>query len=352
MSNIKITIEGVEKEFKPIDVYSSYGDLLFKNKWYREVENVKQDYEILSFGENGWVKKLPDGKWDLAYAQGNPFTLEQMLGKVSKRITTIHSVKRLSDGEVFIVGEQIRDFGTISKFIISDFNEMILQNTEFGGYRIFESAEKVKQPTILKEPVKQDYEILSFKVTENGNVWKLNEHGLYSWQGFNNTHTLLHMLKCVKEEFITIHSVKRLTDGEVFSIRDKEKAYGEIKFFLIVNEVMFFGTDNVTWELEYAVKVKQPTILLTTEDGKEITESRQWVFCITPNDYCKFSSLAKDTHPETCKTFSTEAARDEYILQNKPVRITYKELFDRIDFDRSQSQLLTDFFKSKQNSTI
>ena len=150
MSNIKITIEGVEKEYRQIEgLVDDRIDVLFLGERYREVEPVKQDYEIMSF--MNYKGNLWEGRAGIFTSKRNvdSFFLHAMLEYLKSGEVTIHSVKRLSDGEVFIVGEQIRDFGTISKFIISDFNEMILQNTEFGGYRIFESAVKVKQPTIL-----------------------------------------------------------------------------------------------------------------------------------------------------------------------------------------------------------
>ena len=235
MSNIKITIEGVEKEYEAIaERYPKYADINLFGIYYREVE-PKQDYEIQSFSDYG--KRLWDLRSDGKYrciGDTTAYSLLEQIEHVKTNTITINSVKRLSDGEVFSVGEQIIDFGTISKFIISDFNEMILQNTEFGGYRIFESA----------------------------------------------------------------------------------------------------------------VKVKQPTILLTTEDGVEITDVYQSVNGLTI-EFIKFKCNApytnqpKESKYYNSKYFSTAAARDEYIHYNKPISISLRELLDN-PLDPIA------FFKSKQ----
>ena len=245
MSNIKVIIEGIEKEFKPIDVYSSYGDLLFKNKWYREVEPVKQDYEIQSFrnmDNSKGVYFLNARGYTGVGENMYDYSLKDMMSYVEAKAVEMFSVKRLSDGEVFTVGDDVKH-------------------------------------------IKRD------------DTWKV--------------------------EKIEI-------DGCTIRI--------SAWYYYVI--------------LKYAVKIKQPTILLKTEDGVDIVGDKGILCVLTPDfkkHYCSAFWVSK--FPDA-KYFSTEAARDEYILQNKPVTVTLKELIDRIIFKEAQIDLLTQFFKSIPNNKI
>lgn len=173
------------------------------------------------------------------------------------------------------------------------------------------------------EPVKQD-EILSFK-SETG-IWNLNEDKVwYNRQTLSIRYQLSEMLNYVKEGKATIESVKRLTDGEVFSVGKNENRIGDItKIEIIKNEIFLYSGNTNCVRLDYAKKVKQPTILLTTEDGKEITDGEQVLYGIDIVFNGFYKSTAKNCNNKDVKYFSTKEAREEYILQNKPITVSYK----------------------------
>ena len=203
-----------------------------------------------------------------------------------------------------------------------------------------------------REVEEKDYEILSFRSTlSNGIViWELTKQGVYFSEGMLGTgHSLELMLGCVKENSAVIYSVKRLSDNEVFTVGEDD-IDGKITEFLISGDSMWYRTArSVLVHLNNAEKVKPttPKVLLTTEDGKEITDVYQKVNGLTI-EFIKFECNAtytnqpKESKYYNSKYFSTSEARDEYILQNKPVTVTLTEWVN------SSNGSVRAFFKSKQ----
>ena len=87
-------------------------------------EVVEKDYEILSF-------KLPGNNIvDLKYARNN---LKFMLKNSS--VYQIYSVKRLSDGEIFTIGDKT-NFGLISKIVINNNSLSFYFEQKSCGYNL------------------------------------------------------------------------------------------------------------------------------------------------------------------------------------------------------------------------
>lgn len=204
------------------------------------------------------------------------------------------------------------------------------------------------------EPVKQGYEILSFR-SNNGNVWGNYSSTLYVCSNLPRaTHTLQEMLDVVKSGQISIHSVRRLPDGEVFSVEEDEKNIGKIeKIELFWDSIRLRHGEQAWVMLKYACKVKQPPILLRTEDGVEITDGEQVIYwCYKDLEPCDSWAKNLEGNNSDCKHFSTSEARDEYILYNKPVTVTLKEIIkiyrDCLDDESTIEDDHIEFFKSKQ----
>jgi hypothetical protein len=112
-----------------------------------------------------------------------------------------------------------------------------------------------------EEVIEKDYEILSYANKTNLNCITTKRRG-----------TERH------DEFWNIHSVKRLSDGEVFTVGDRVKVseYGSVKtitdFIININplvkEGMWLRYDSGSSHLSHATKAKQPIFL--THDGKDI----------------------------------------------------------------------------------
>lgn len=69
----------------------------------------------------------------------------------------------------------------------------------------------------VPEPIKKDYEILSFVNIEKGTVWSIKD-SLYCNPQRAHSFNLEEMLSLVFHEKVVIHSIRRFIDGEVFTV--------------------------------------------------------------------------------------------------------------------------------------
>lgn len=205
---------------------------------------------------------------------------------------------------------------------------------------------------------KKDYEILNF-ITKGKVVYKKGIDNYF----FNE----VQYAKWTEEELLTttdfaIHSVKRLSDGEIFTIGDlidlkntfrfavnnKSDKISEIK--IIDNKIRFKMNFqlNHRWDssytLDFLTKIKQP--IFTTEDGVDIFKGDPvyYVFNeLTPSENAGFTNkwkiritLAKDiiinNESVYYKVFSTEKAAKNYIKMNKPC-LSLQEIKDVFEKD-------------------
>lgn len=190
------------------------------------------------------------------------------------------------------------------------------------------------QPEFWEEVVEKDYEILSFICTVNLNALKkgmivLRSKHDDSYFCTENSNIYDKESKFLKIPHWNIHSVKRLSDGEIFTIGDKIKAFNKTE---IINK-FYQGIHNsqkhiLFWNLGYnvdeLVKIKQP--LFTTEDGVDIFEGDTFYYVKFKEN--RFSAgrvfeivTAKIPgcvyEPKYEKYFSTIEKAKEYILMNK-----------------------------------
>jgi len=170
-------------------------------------------------------------------------------------------------------------------------------------------------PEFWQKIIEKDYEVLSY--SDNNNIFTIEDNS-----------EILERLN------FKIHSVKRLSDGEVFTIGDIvkcEDCKGKITSLEIYgNDIYLTGIDN-QMPFGYTIckaldcfeipqKVKQP--LFTTEDGVDIFEGDK-IFSIdrTKLIFKDIDRVIKSKYFERSsvyKYFSTKEKAEEYILMNKP----------------------------------
>lgn len=178
------------------------------------------------------------------------------------------------------------------------------------------------QPEFWEEVKEKEYEILSFRTPQNGKL-PVGRNTLGTWyiysdiagRNFDRDDDWM-----IKNGYI-IYSVKRLSDGEVFTvgdivyetITDDKDARWTIKVFSLKDTMCFISGINIM----YIEKYKQP--LFTTEDGVDIYEKQlfyyigdSWNICLTQ---CLFKG---DGNFSKTKTFSTKNAAQKWIDENKP----------------------------------
>lgn len=210
-----------------------------------------------------------------------------------------------------------------------------------------------KFPEFWQEIVEKEYEILSFIVNQSKGVLVVGDIVTKSDNGFKgiSSHNRGLIAGDSENDFLqkdhwSIHSVKRLSDGEVFTVGDIfNPKYSDFYTYTLTNIKIINNTFRVSGEhkkdnnlirvmgnypLEDIVKSKQP--LFTTEDGVEIFEGDDYYELIIPgfhNKECVWnilpnvgrSNLIYDQEGNKKHFrlwFSTEKEAQEYIIMNKP----------------------------------
>jgi len=180
-----------------------------------------------------------------------------------------------------------------------------------------------KYPEFWQEVVEKDYEILSFKSIGYNFTWSITNDKLYCSEVINDkTWTQDELLKPFHKMYI--HSVKRLSDGEIFTIGDKiqtSKVLTINSFIIIDNELLISPFEIIgTIGLNNFQKVKQP--LFTTEDDVDIFEGDE--YCTIEKDTLRYriKEIAKKNsagkNQDLLYYFSTKEKAEEYIIMNKP----------------------------------
>lgn len=118
-----------------------------------------------------------------------------------------------------------------------------------------------------------------------------------------------------------IHSVRRLSDGEVFSVGDMID-YGCISGFSIEKDEMIVASENTAADYRIGLnrikKVVKPKALFVTEDGVEIFEGGEcWIVEEGNNSPYKWEQIIKDGMNEGEKYFASKRAAEDYIFLNK-----------------------------------
>lgn len=205
----------------------------------------------------------------------------------------------------------------------------------------------------VKEQVKPEWTILSIK------------HDTGAHEVVSSDSLLDQILALIDDYGFKIHSVRRESDGEIFTVGDyiEWQHVKGIKYISITaiqrynnSEITFASQQNdalsYSTHLLYAVKAKP---LFTTEDGLSVLKPgtyptiRGESFQLS-KEYVDSSQRAEYLM-ESSKIFSTFEAAEEYILMNKPV-ISVQILFDYIKGGGAHTiEDLKGLAKSKINAT-
>jgi len=192
----------------------------------------------------------------------------------------------------------------------------------------------LQYPEYWEEIIEKDYEILSFQYKNDVSLIRI-KNNLGSFDTILNQYL---NSKDFTEEYMlaklndwNIHSVKRLSDGKIFTVGDNILLPNGNKVKIL--SILTAGLSNEDIELYYSSvslvsnrnsnwfnliqHVKQP--LFTTEDGVDIFIGDVYYnVCVksftistrkSPNQYASY---------EDSINFSTKQAAEEYIINNKP----------------------------------
>ena len=216
-------------------------------------------------------------------------------------------------------------------------------------------------PEFWEEVVEKDYEILSIIGT--------NKHPLPK--------TTLYLKDVYKKDFTghlndesncwQIHSVKRLSDSEIFTIGDKAKTITSdgthvINSFEIgqkqINRSTTEGVDRIwinwgndeedNWleSIESIERIREP--LFTTEDGVDIFERDSFYYIGDAFNVCSTKCLYEgDGDFIKSKKFSTKEKAEEFIILNKPY-LSINDVINNYHYTPSSiKHRLTELIKSR-----
>lgn len=169
----------------------------------------------------------------------------------------------------------------------------------------------------------------------------------------------------IPAEKYKIHSVKRLSDDEIFTIGDRinnENYSHSLDEIILYNNEILLQHNFATWKTSHNLKdvQKYKQLLFTTEDGVDIFEddSIYWVNINTfekvncnkyNDDLGEISIKSLLSKKYECKAvgFSTKEKAEEYILMNKPCLSLNDILSLEILESNSDIELLENLIKLK-----
>jgi len=228
--------------------------------WKHVTEEPKQLYEVVAYIHNPLTESL---KKNIIIWKGE--------GHFDKAKTdtdySIWAVQRSSDGVQFSIGDKV----------------------------IWNWISDVKEPVIIKR-FWVDGDTIRFSKSEVGSGWDMNY--------LETCNNLRHYIEAVPVE-------EEIEREIVIRIKSTEEKY--LKLHRIAVDAIHEAT------AESATIPEALKVLLTTEDGAKYYNEGSTVWGID-SEYGPLKMLVAAAKMMTeCKWFSTEAARDEYVVNNKPV---------------------------------
>lgn len=172
------------------------------------------------------------------------------------------------------------------------------------------TSESIQQFKESKQP-KPEWEIISYRHKQTKEITPKTSTVFHKAM-FNNEHE--------------IYSVKRLSDGEVFTIGDivkyhKASHYGwyAIDNFFIRGDNQILARNKEQSIVEYITEiVKAPDPLFTTNDGVDVYKGDNYYFINTEWEI-RYTGDNYNWVGDNLKAFSSKVKAEEYILMNKPL---------------------------------
>jgi hypothetical protein len=208
-----------------------------------------------------------------------------------------------------------REVGTIVEKCTFTGSGVIGNNKLYTNRKGFGVESPENYPEFWEEVIEKDYEIISYVAKDNPTNITTKRRGAH-----------LH------EEYWTIHKVKRLSDGEVFTVGDSVKVY-EYSYIKNITEIIINSNplvkegiwlryDSGSSHLSHATKAKQPIFL--THDGKDIFAGDIVWYVNKENLYHDHAIVISQStfNSNIHAYFLTEEEAKEYIKKNKVLSTT------------------------------
>lgn len=218
-------------------------------------------------------------------------------------------------------------------------------------------------PEFWEEIPEKTYEILSFTdilIPNSTGILIKHSNGRFgmTWGEYTEENQL-DKLKLGKK----IHSIKRLSDGEVFTVGDKIKTSVDNSFCFIYSFTL--KDDNLIIDCTHSFLAKEKNInllediekiknkLFTTEDGVDIYDGDEFYYVKFTEYNCTKGEpfeVVKSNHssfiyePQHEKYFSTREKAEEYIYTHKP-QFSLQEIIDIVHSSTSINDIIIEAAK-------
>jgi hypothetical protein len=207
-----------------------------------------------------------------------------------------------------------------------------------------------------EEVIEKDYEILSFisiSPSTNFQVSKRQSNGKHKWDSDINSVSEQELLS--NENYI-IHSVKRLLDNEIFTIRDKIMITENITRIKTIklhhNNLYIYDNANQSSNLKHITKVN---FLFKTKDGFKIKKNDKYYALYSNFNYLHQIAINNYEYDNAHLRFAKENNLKEYILTNKiclsinDIKSCINETSIDIDNEHELNYQLIELVKKKIN---
>jgi len=197
-------------------------------------------------------------------------------------------------------------------------------------------------PEYWKE-ITKEFLILEFIVKSNNNSFKVNEKGLYVSNDSIplSLNCMMDRGVCVESGGVIINSVKRLSDGMVFTVGDRvsninkdwNNCFVKELFIGHLDKMYIRNTSGGAHEIAILKILKEP--LFQTTCGKDVFKGDSFFFIHESTNNVDKTTAYEGFTPN--KAFSSEEAAECYRFQNTPL-LSYNDVMDIFPNMRSQKK--------------
>jgi hypothetical protein len=335
----------VDRDNNNTDNFYWEGSWFNPNKFTEYWEEViEPTFQIISFSSNRWSTGLailsPDGHYSTDRC-GWP--LKEMLEVgfcVKSGDIKIHSVKRLSDGEVFTIGDKAKTITSEGSHNIRQFRiKQRCTGTDANGDYVYDGIDAMwvdweenrggNWLDSIEKVIQKDYEVIEIQLPDETVLTYEGQECIKRSDKLSSQATY-ELDKCISDPKVKIQSVKRLSDGEIFTVGDKieftrgdevcvrtvTSIYAKEDRLVIQHEKGTITNETIGGIFEEITKCKKP--IFTTEDGVDIFKGDS-VYVVDDKvqllDY-RYINILSDGRVSGRKYFSTKAAAQDYVISN------------------------------------
>lgn len=172
------------------------------------------------------------------------------------------------------------------------------------------------------QSLKKDYEILSFVAIDGSGLSNKKDNGKFSHNDYQGYWSETSM---IEDDEYKIHSVKRLSDNQVFTLGDKythtfNPSVRVLERINLIRDKIYFSMNNESIEQSQLANIIKCNPIFTTSDGVDVYEGDEFyaITSIESNIVSKFTCTGNTRYGVDYKRFSIRELAQKYLNSLKP----------------------------------